>query len=55
MKKKAIELDVDFIGGKENPLTKVEEFTISAFIKQQKKKQNKDSKRKLLKTDKQSV
>ena len=54
-KKKAIELDVDFIGGQENPLTKVEEFTISAFIKQQKKKQNKDSKRKLLKTDKQSV
>ena len=35
MKRKSIELDVDFIGG-ENPMTKEEEKAISEFIKAQK-------------------
>ena len=35
MKKKSIELDVDFIGG-QGPLTSDEEKKISAFIKAQK-------------------
>ena len=35
MKKKSSELDVDFIGG-QDPLTKIEEQTISEFIKAQK-------------------
>ena len=37
MKNKQLELDVDFIGGKE-PLTKEEELLISAFIKANKEK-----------------
>ena len=35
MKRKSIELDVDFIGG-ENPMTKEEEKAISEYIKAQK-------------------
>ena len=38
MKNKAKELDVDFIGGQNNPLTKEEENTISAFIRAGKEK-----------------
>ena len=52
MKTKSKELDVDFIGGQDQPLTKEEQSAISAFIKQLKEKQNKNSKRKSLKTDK---
>jgi hypothetical protein len=40
MKTKKIELDVDFIGGK-NSLTKEEEKTISEFIKKNKSKETK--------------
>ena len=53
MKNKTKELDVDFIGGQSNPLTKEEQLAISAFIKQLKEKRSKTSKRKSLKTDKQ--
>lgn len=35
MKRKSIELDVDFIGG-QNPMTKEEEKAISEYIKAQK-------------------
>ncbi len=52
MKTKSKELDVDFIGGQDKPLTKEEQSAISAFIKQLKEKQNKSSKRKSLKTEK---
>ncbi len=52
MKTKSKELDVDFIGGQDQPLTKEEQWAISAFIKQLKEKQNKNSKRNSLKTDK---
>jgi hypothetical protein len=38
MKNKAKELDVDFIGGQNNPLTKEEEKAISDFIRADKKK-----------------
>ena len=38
MKNKLKELDVDFIGGQQNPITKEEEFAISAFIRKQKEK-----------------
>ncbi len=38
MKNKLKELDVDFIGGQQHPVTKEEEFTISAFIRAQKEK-----------------
>jgi hypothetical protein len=41
MKKKAKELDVDFIGGQNNPLTKEEQLAISVFIKQLQKKNSK--------------
>ncbi len=37
MKKKLIELDVDFIGG-QKPLTKDEELAISEFIRKDKEK-----------------
>jgi isopropylmalate/homocitrate/citramalate synthase len=37
MKNKLRELDVDFIGGQQ-PITKEEEFAISAFIRKQKEK-----------------
>jgi hypothetical protein len=38
MKNKLKELDVDFIGGQQQPITKEEEFAISAFIRKQKEK-----------------
>ena len=38
MKNKAKELDVDFIGGQNNPLTKAEEKAISDFIRADKEK-----------------
>lgn len=49
------ELDVDYIGSQDKPLTKEEQLAISAFIKKIKEKQNKSNKRKLVKTDKQLV
>lgn len=46
MKKKNIELDVDFIGG-QGPLTKEEELAISRFIRKEKEKRKlKDQHRK---------
>ncbi len=38
MKNKLKELDVDFIGAQQQPITKEEEFAISAFIRNQKEK-----------------
>ena len=38
MKNKLKELDVDFIGGQQQSITKEEEFAISAFIRRQKEK-----------------
>ncbi|MBS1733850.1 MAG: hypothetical protein JST02_11200 [Bacteroidetes bacterium] len=38
MKNKTKELDVDFIGGQNNPLTKEEEVAISNFIRADKEK-----------------
>lgn len=52
MKTKSKELDVDCIGGQDKPLTKEEQSAISAFIKQLKEKQDKNNKRKSLKTNK---
>jgi hypothetical protein len=47
MKKKSIELDVDFIGG-QGPLTKEEELAISKFIRKDKEKRKlKDQRRKV--------
>ena len=47
MKKKSIELDVDFIGG-QGPLTKEEELAISEFIRKDKEKRKlKDQRRKV--------
>lgn len=38
MKNKLKELDVDFIGGQQQPITKEEELAISDFIRRQKAK-----------------
>ena len=38
MKNKLKELDVDFIGSQQQPITKEEEFAISAFIRTQQEK-----------------
>lgn len=38
MKNKLKELDVDFIGGQHQPITKEEELAISAFIRASKEK-----------------
>lgn len=38
MKNRLKELDVDFIGEQQQPITKEEEFAISAFIRKQKAK-----------------
>lgn len=46
MKNKSKELDVGFIGGQNKPLTKEEQLSISAFIKELKEKQLKFEKRK---------
>ena len=53
MKNKEKELDVDFIGGQSEPLTKEEQLAISAFIKKLKEKSNRSAKRKLSKLEKQ--
>lgn len=46
MKKKVKELDVDFIGGQNNSLTKEEQQAISAFIRADKEKRNRKKIRK---------
>ncbi|MFN8253746.1 MAG: hypothetical protein U0V75_17875 [Ferruginibacter sp.] len=53
MKSKAKELDVDFIGGQNNPLTKEEQLSISAFIKQLKESRIKKTRRRATKSAKQ--
>lgn len=55
MKTKSNELDVDFIGVQDKPLTKEEQLAISAFIKRLKAKSHKDKKRKSLKNNKQTT
>lgn len=40
MKKRIKELEVDFIGGQNDPLTKEEQLSISDFIKQLKEKRS---------------
>lgn len=46
MKNKTKELDVDFIGGQNNPLTKEEEMAISDFIRADKEKRRLKERRK---------
>ena len=46
IKKRVRELDVDFIGGQNNPLTKEEEIAISTFIQKLKEKKHKSVKKK---------
>jgi cytochrome c1 len=46
LKPKLQELDVDFIGGQDKPLTKEEQLAISAFIKKLKEEKNKKIRRK---------
>ena len=46
MKNREKELNVDFIGGQSNPLTKEEQLAISAFIKKLKEKRSRNNKRK---------
>jgi len=53
MKNRTKELDVDFIGGQGNPLTKEEQLAISVFIKQLKEKRDKSTKSKPAKIEKQ--
>lgn len=53
MKNKGKELDVDFIGGQNNPLTKEEQLSISDFIRKQKAKRAKTAKRSASKLEKQ--
>jgi len=55
MRNKVKELDVDFIGGQDKPLTKEEALEISNFIKQLKEKRLKAEKRRIAKTEKQTV
>lgn len=55
MRKKMIELDVDFIGEQEKSLTIKEELAISRFIEQLKEKPLKSSERKILKKEKQKI
>jgi len=43
MKNRAKELDVDFIGGQSNPLTKEEQLAISDFIKKLKDRRTKNA------------
>jgi hypothetical protein len=49
IKKRVRELDVDFIGGQNNPLTKEEEIAISTFIQKLKEKKHKSVKKKTAK------
>jgi len=53
MKNRAKELDVDFIGGQNNPLTKEEQLAISDFIKKLKDRRTKNAKRNTVKLEKQ--
>ncbi len=53
MKNKSKELDVDFIGGQNKPLTKEEQLSISAFIKELKEKRLNSGKRKIKTLEKQ--
>lgn len=55
MRNKIKELDVDFIGGQDKPLTKEEALEISNFIKQLKEKRLKTEKRKVTKLEKQTL
>lgn len=55
MRNKTKELDVDFIGGQDKPLTKEEAQEISNFIKQLKEKRLKTSKSKLPKIENKNV
>jgi hypothetical protein len=48
MKNKFKELDVDFIGGQQQPITKEEEFAITAFIRIQKEKRRLQTARKTI-------
>ena len=50
MKNNQIELDVDFIGSQDKPITKDEEQLISAFIKNLKINQNSITKKELIKS-----
>lgn len=55
MKNKLKELDVDFIGGQHQPITKDEELAISNFIHKQKvKRQSQAVRRKKIKPSKKS-
>lgn len=55
MRNKLKELDVDFIGGQQQPLTKEEELAISEFIRKQKaKRQHKVVRRTKLKISQKS-
>lgn len=47
MKNKLKELDVDFIGGQQQPITKEEELEISAFIRASKEKRQLQAVRKI--------
>jgi len=55
MRDKLNELDVDFIGGQDKPLTKEEELKISNFIKALKEKRLKATKRKTTKPKKETI
>lgn len=55
MKNKTKDLNVDFIGVQDKPLTKEEEYLISEYIKQLKEKQLKSIKRNSRIKDKKSV
>ena len=45
MKQNSLDLNVDFIGRQDMPLTKEEHLVISAFIKKSKENRNKKAKR----------
>lgn len=53
MKNRAKELDVDFIGGQNLPLTKAEQLSISAFIKSLKETNHRKTRRKKIISEKQ--
>jgi len=55
MRNKIKELDIDFIGEQDKPLTKEEALEISNFIKQLKEKRLKAEKRKVTKLENQTV
>lgn len=53
MKNRAKELNVDFIGVQNKPMTKDEQLSITAFIKQLKESRNKKARRKTARAEKQ--